>query len=138
VLVGYPVAYPYAYPFVDPYDSAAYSTHRPAAPARTTYSNVESVTPGLATGQSVECGSADACGGLNFDIAPSNAQISVDGIFVGTVEEFSSSSAPLLLAPGNHFVEVRMPGYRTASFDVTLGAGEVTPYQGALEVLRTR
>ena len=135
VMVGYPVAYPY----VDPYaTTTAYPSYRPAAPPRTMYSNVESVTPGLSTSSSVECDSPGSCGGLSFDITPSNAQVSVDGVFVGTVEEFNASSAPLILAPGNHYIEVRLAGYRTSSFDVTIAPGEVTPYQGTLEPLRTR
>jgi len=137
VVVAYPVAYPFAVQSVDPPGSASYSSYRPVAPPRTMYSNVESVTPGPATGQSVECGS-DACGGVGFDIAPSNAQVSVDGVFVGTVEEFSATSAPLVLSPGDHYIEVRLPGYRTASVDVTIVAGEVTPLRGVLEPLRTR
>jgi hypothetical protein len=139
LLVGYPVVYP----FIDPYASAAYSpgayaSYNPAAAPRNTYSNAESVTPSYGSGHTIECAPSPACGGISFDVAPSNAQVSVDGVFVGTVEEFSSASEPLALAPGNHYLEVRLPGYRTANIDVTIAAGEVTPYQGALEALRTR
>jgi hypothetical protein len=139
LLVGYPVAYPYIDPYASAaYSSGAYASYNPAAPPRNTYSNAESVTPSYGSGQTIECAPSPACGGVSFDVAPSNAQVSVDGVFVGTVEEFSGDSEPLALAPGNHYIEVRLPGYRTANIDVMIAAGEVTPYQGALEALRTR
>jgi len=71
-----------------------------------------------------------------FDIAPGNAQVYVDGIFAGVVDDFDENSAPLLLAPGAHYVEIRLTGYRTATFDVTIAQSEVTPYQGTLDRLR--
>ncbi|HLG53806.1 MAG TPA: PEGA domain-containing protein [Vicinamibacterales bacterium] len=139
LLVGYPVVYPYVDLYAPAaYSSGAYASYNPAASPRNTYSNAESVTPSYGSGQTIECAPSPACGGVSFDVAPSNAQVSVDGVFVGTVEEFSGTSEPLALAPGNHYLEVRLPGYRTANIDVTIVAGEVTPYQGALEALRTR
>ena len=73
---------------------------------------------------------------MSFEITPGNAQVFVDGIFAGVVDDFDESSAPLLLSPGAHYVEIRLTGYRTATFDVTIVPGEVTPYQGALDRLR--
>lgn len=143
VLIAYPIAYPYGYPYADPYGMAS-SSYRPAAPPRNTYSNVESVapgsavTPGSASAGAVDCGAVGLCGAVSFDISPSSAQVSIDGVFVGSVDEFTSTSDPLVLAPGDHYIEIRLPGYRTASFDVRIAAGEVTPYQGTLEPLRAR
>ena len=140
VVVGYPIIYPYAYPY-DPFSPSLPPSYTPAAPSRNTYSNVESVSGTLTAAaplsSAIECDGA-ACGGVSFDITPASAQISVDGVFAGTVEEFDSTSEPLLLAPGDHYIEVRLAGYRTASFDVTIVSGEVTPYQGTLERLRLR
>lgn len=145
LLVGYPIGYPYpyAYPFLyEPAPYASSSTLSMAAPPRNTYSNVESVTPGPPTVTGLTCGvdpsASVPCGGVSFEVSPGNAQVSVEGVFVGTVDAFSSTEPPLALAPGLHYIEVRMPGYRTASFEVTITAGEVTPYQGALEPLQTR
>jgi hypothetical protein len=153
--VGYPV-YPYAYPYPFIYEPPAiyvpseiyvapatpYSAPTMAAPPPTTYSNVESVGAGAPSIAGLACtsdpGSPAACGGLSFDISPSNAQVYVEGVYVGTVDSFSPSRPPFALAPGLHYVEVRFPGYRTATFEVTIGAGDVTPFQGALEPLRTR
>jgi PEGA domain len=142
-VIGYPVIYPYAYPYGDPFSPYPVASYTPAAPAPNTYSNVatssssETVTaaPPLAAG--IEC-DGSACGGVSFDLTPASAQVWVDGVFVGDVDEFDATSAPLLLSPGDHYIEVRLAGYRTASFDVTIVAGEVTPYRGALERLRLR
>lgn len=142
LVVGYPVGYPYpwVYPFI--YEAPAPQMPTVTAPPRNTYSNVEGVTPGTPISAALGCG-VDAsvptpCGGLSFDVLPSEAQVSVEGIFVGTVERFSPWQPPLVLSPGQHYVEIRMPGYHTVAFEVTVGAGEVTPYQGLLEPLRTR
>ena len=135
--------YPYAYPYGDPFSPYPVASYTPAAPSPNTYSNVatststETITAAPpVTG--VECDASAACGGVSFDITPASAQIWVDGVFVGDADEFDAASAPLLLSPGDHYIEVRLAGYRTASFDVTIVAGEVTPYRGTLERLRLR
>jgi hypothetical protein len=149
LLVGYPVAYPfpYAYPFLyEPTADPGYpspSTSMSGAP-RTTYSNLLTggVNPAAAINTPLDCGvdpnASTPCGGVSFDVFPGDAQVSVEGVFVGTVDSFSSSRPPLVLSPGQHYIEIRMPGYRTEVFETLVGAGEVIPYQGTLEPLRTR
>jgi hypothetical protein len=151
LLVGYPVAYPYpyAYPFI--YDPSPYPAYPEpsaslsmSAPPRTTYSNVPAggVAPAASLPTPLECGvdpnASAPCGGVSFDVFPGDAQVSVEGVFVGTVDSFSPTRPPLVLAPGQHYIELRIPGYRTEVFDATVTAGEVIPYQGTLEPLRTR
>jgi hypothetical protein len=141
-VVGYPILYPYAYPY-DPFSPAYAAPYNPP-PAPNTYSNVETLsTPGNVTAATslpaaIACEASAPCGGVSFDISPGSAQVYVDGVFAGLVEDFDDTSAPLLLAPGDHYIEIRLAGYRTASFDVTITPGEVTPYQGTLERLRLR
>ena len=72
-------------------------------------------------------------GGVSFEITPSTAEVFVDGQYMGTVGQFTPTSQPLGLTPGRHHVEIRAPGYRTMDFDVDVIAGQVIPYQGALE-----
>ena len=72
-------------------------------------------------------------GGLSFEITPNTAQLFVDGASVGTVGQFTPTTQPLGLVAGRHRIEVRAPGYQTMSFDVDIIAGQVIPYQGALE-----
>jgi hypothetical protein len=144
IVVGYPIIYPYAYPY-DPFSPAMAAPYNNAPPAPNTYSNVDSLDsrpmPGSVTARStapgaIACEASAPCGGVSFDITPDTAQVYVDGVFAGLVSDFEATSAPLLLAPGSHYVEIRLAGYRSASFDVTIAAGEVTPYQGTLERLR--
>ena len=143
VVVGYPVIYPYAYPY-DPFSpTSGYSSYRVAPPAPNTYSNVDSlpatpsiVTPASSLPAAISCQASAPCGGVSFDISPANAQVYVDGVFAGLVEDFDGASEPLLLAPGTHYVEIRLAGFRTATFDVIIAPGEITPYQGTLERLR--
>ena len=145
VVVGYPVIYPYAYPY-DPFSpTPGYPPFSAAPPAPNTYSNVDSlpaassvVTASSALPAAISCEASAPCGGVSFDIAPSTAQVYVDGVFAGLVEDFDGASEPLLLAPGTHYVEIRLAGFRTATFDVIITPGEITPYQGTLERLRLR
>jgi hypothetical protein len=71
-------------------------------------------------------------GGMSFEITPGDAQVYVDGQYVGTVNEFTPASQPLGLTPGRHHVQISAPGYRPMEFDVNILAGEVLPYQGGL------
>jgi len=151
LLVGYPVAYPYpyAYPFIydpTPYPDPGYQTPSSAPamtpPPGTTSSNLGGVAPAPPLSTPIECGVDPAasmpCGGVSFDVFPGDAQVSVEGVFVGTVDSFSPTRPPLVLAPGQHYFELRLPGYQSVVFEATVNAGEVIPYQGTLEPLRTR
>ena len=75
-------------------------------------------------------------GGVTFDIQPSNAAVYVDGKYIGTVTEFNPQQPPLSLTLGRHHVDIRAEGYQTLSFDVDVVAGQVTPYQGAMQPIR--
>jgi len=69
---------------------------------------------------------------MSFEIQPSDAQLYVDGRYVGTVGQFSPTSQPLGLTAGRHHIRITAPGYRSMEFDADIAAGEVLPYQGAL------
>lgn len=71
-------------------------------------------------------------GGISFEIQPSDAQVYVDGQYVGTVGQFTSTSQPLGLTAGRHHIQITAPGYRTMDLDADIVAGEVLPYQGTL------
>ena len=135
----YPYAYPYPYPYAYPYPSAypAYppTTYPPSAypspypppsaqPAypQSTYPPQGSISP-----------SQPNMGGMSFEIQPSDAQVYVDGRYVGTVGQFTAASQPLGLTAGRHHIQITAPGYRAMDFDADIVAGEVLPYQGTLE-----
>jgi len=91
---GYPVAYPYGW-----YDPFAYASAFPRPVTRNAY------------------------GGVSFDVDPRDAAIYIDGEYIGYVDEFGPYDAPLTLPVGLHRVDVRAPGYRTLSFDVSVAPG---------------
>ena len=136
---GYPVGYPYysypayAYPYPYPYSYPTYA-YPQAAPYQdpNAYQSVPPEYPpqpqgslGVTPGQTNE-------GGLSFEVTPGDAQLFIDGSFVGTVGSFSPTSRPLTLSAGRHHVEIRAPGYRSMTFDADVVAGQVLPYQGTL------
>ena len=105
--VGYPVPFPRWY---DSYWYSNYGYNFSSAP----YGGYSSV------------------GGLSFDITQPDAELWIDGEYVGLADDFSSSQPPLTLSVGVHHVELGAPGYRPMEFDITVVPGQVIPYQGSL------
>jgi hypothetical protein len=67
-------------------------------------------------------------------IKPRDAQVFVDGYYVGVVDEFDGTFQKLTLDEGPHRVEVRKDGFQTLAFDVRVTwdhtiklRGELTP-----------
>jgi hypothetical protein len=153
--VGFPIIYPYSYGYYDPYydpygysygysnpyPSPAYndpypSTSYPAYPSSAYPPSVypQSAYPPASGSVSVQPGQDQAdTGGVSFEIAPTTAQVFVDGSPVGTVAEFTPTTQPLGLTPGRHRIEIRAPGYQTMDFDADIVAGQVIPYQGTMQ-----
>jgi hypothetical protein len=136
--VGYPVAYsyfgygyPYAAPVYPPY--AAYPVY-----PNTTYVAQPGYAGYASTGPAAEVSIAAPRdeGGVSFEITPIDAAVYVDGVYAGVVSNFTPRTRPLALAPGAHRIEVQAPGYETATFEVTIVAGEVVPFQGQLQLSR--
>ena len=50
---------------------------------------------------------------LRVQVTPKQAQVYLDGYFVGTVDSFDGTFQRLHLSPGEHVVEIFMDGYRT-------------------------
>jgi len=71
-------------------------------------------------------------GGLSFDIQPSDADLWVDGEYVGPVGTFTPYGEPLTLWPGVHHVAIVREGFRTMEWEVTVEPGRVIPYRGML------
>jgi len=75
----------------------------------------------------------DYYGGLSFDIQPSDADLYIDGEFVGEVGLFTAYGEPLTLVPGWHRIAIVRDGYQTIEWDVEIEAGMVLPYHGVME-----
>jgi hypothetical protein len=71
-------------------------------------------------------------GDLFFDATPKDAQVYVDGYYVGTVADWEGRHHRLTLAPGVHSVELQASGYEPAMADVTIESHQTTTYREAL------
>ncbi len=126
LFVGYPVAFPYGY-YYNPYDYGyGYPVYGMAQPVPTDPGNGSYGAPTNTANY----------GGVTFDIQPAEAAVFVDGKYIGTVAEFSPQQPPLSLTLGRHHVDLRAQGFQTLSFDLDVVAGQVTPYQGAMTVVK--
>ncbi len=75
-------------------------------------------------------------GGVSFDVEPRDAELWVDGDYIGRVSDYSSYAPPLTLVAGRHHIELTGRNYQSIAFDITVVAGQVIPYQGTLPYYR--
>lgn len=135
--IGYPVAYPvyetpYVYGAPYPYgNSYPYGSSYPSDPYYGTNAPYYDSQNG-STYDDNSYTNGEQPGGLSFTISPVNAAIFVDGVYVGTANEFGPDTQPLGLVSGRHHVEIRANGYQTMAFDADVVTGQVTPYQATL------
>jgi hypothetical protein len=137
---GYPFAWAYPYYYSSYYSGYPYYPdypypypYAPAGPGYSVAPPVDDVTPDTTTGTVGVQPDQSNLGGMSFNVTPSDAQVFIDGNYVGTVGQFTPSTQPLGVPAGRHHVEVRNPGYKTMSFDVDIVGGQVIPYQGQME-----
>jgi hypothetical protein len=72
-------------------------------------------------------------GSLRLKVAPSHAEVYVDGLYRGVVDDFDGVFQRLKLEAGAHRLEIRAPGYEPLVFDVLVTRGETTTYRGSLK-----
>jgi hypothetical protein len=105
-------------PYVYPYGYSYYG-----------YADAPSYTP-----DNVNVGAAPT-GRLFIDTEPGTTQVFVDGIAVGMVADFRGVG--MLLTEGSRHVELRAPGYESASFDIDVLAGQPAVHRGDLTPMPT-
>jgi hypothetical protein len=81
-------------------------------------------------------------GQIELKVKPKEAQVYVDGYFVGSVGDFEGWGKRLTVKaapePGQtHKIEFRYPGYETLSFDVSTTPGQSITYRGELKKAAT-
>lgn len=76
-----------------------------------------------------------ARGGLKLKIKPSDAEVYVDGYYMGLVDDFDGVFQHLDLEVGNHRVEIRAKGYQTLTFEVRIEPRDTITYRGELQPL---
>ena len=65
-----------------------------------------------------------AYGGVRIQGAPHQAQVFVDGYYVGVVDDFDGAFQQLNLEAGAHELEIRIPGRAPSSYDVNVQPGQ--------------
>jgi hypothetical protein len=71
-----------------------------------------------------------ASGYLALQVEPPDAQVLVDGFYVGTADDVRRGGGAL--TPGPHQVELRAAGHSPQSFNVLIAAGETIAYRASL------
>jgi hypothetical protein len=71
-------------------------------------------------------------GSLRLKVSPSHAEVYVDGLYRGVVDDFDGVFQRLKLEAGAHRLEIRAAGRQPLVFDVLVTPGETTTYRGDL------
>jgi PEGA domain-containing protein len=125
---GYGYPYYYGYP-ANGYPAYSYPAYGYPSPYPAGYGNV--VPYGYGYGGY----SGQPYGGLRIDLPQRDAEVYVDGYFVGTVENFDGASQQANLSAGPHQIEIRSPEFEAIQFNVNIEAGRTITYRGAMREL---
>jgi hypothetical protein len=74
-------------------------------------------------------------GGIRLQMNPKQAQVTVDGYFVGEVDDFDGISQRLALEAGPHKIEITADGYEPFTLEVNILREQTIKYKGALRPL---
>ncbi len=113
IFAGHPVHYFYSYPYPVP----VYGYGAPSAPVY--------ITPRSAL-----------YGSVTLEISPYDAEVFVDGEYIGLVRDFDGVGAPLNLTAGRHRLDLTAPGYEPLSIDIDVMPGQLVPYRGDMQPVR--
>jgi hypothetical protein len=80
-------------------------------------------------------GYAEDQGGIRLQMNPKDAQVTVDGYFVGVVDDFDGISQRLELEEGPHRIEITAPGFEPFSLEVNILRAQTIKYKGLLRPL---
>lgn len=72
-------------------------------------------------------------GSLRLKVKPSDAQVYIDGYYVGVIDSFDGMFQRLNIDAGTHKVELRAEGYEPVQFEVMVPPGETITYKGELK-----
>ncbi len=71
-------------------------------------------------------------GGLQLDVEPRRAAVYVDGVYAGTVDDFSGYYRHLSLTSGPHRIVILERGFEPLSINVVISPGRTATYRGTL------
>jgi hypothetical protein len=72
-------------------------------------------------------------GSMLLEGVPGNAQVHVDGNYVGLAEEFGPGGRGMSLNAGAHRIELRAPGYELQTFNVMIEPSGILRYRGDMQ-----
>ena len=72
-------------------------------------------------------------GFMRLKVRPRDAEVFVNGYYVGVVNEFDGIFQRLRLEEGTHHIEIRHPAYFPLELEVLIVTGEKVTYEGRLE-----
>lgn len=72
-------------------------------------------------------------GSLRLKIDPKQAQVYVDGYYVGVVDSFDGLFQKLDLDGGGHKIELKADGFQPIDFEVLITPGETVTYKGEMK-----
>jgi hypothetical protein len=75
----------------------------------------------------------DDSGGVRLKMKPRDAQVYVDGGYVGTIDEFDGTFQRLRLDTGTHKIEVRKEGLAPLTFEVNVTPDHTITLRGELQ-----
>ena len=75
-------------------------------------------------------------GGLKLKVSPSQAEVYVDGYYIGKVDDYNGAFQRLELPVGTHRVELRAKGYEPISFEVNIEPRDTIAYRGTMQPLQ--
>jgi hypothetical protein len=71
-------------------------------------------------------------GRLRLDVEPRDAEVYIDGDYVGLVDDFDGRLQGITLETGGYSIEIVAPGLEPLAFDVRITPGRTTTYRGTL------
>jgi hypothetical protein len=77
-----------------------------------------------------------AYGGLRIDLPVRDAEVYVDGYYVGIVDDFDGTFQQANLEPGPHRIEVNADGFEPIVFDVNILPNRTTTYRAGMVPLQ--
>lgn len=74
--------------------------------------------------------------GLRLQVTPRNAEVFIDGYYAGVIDNFDGFFQQLDLPPGEHDLELYLPGYRSVQQRIYLQPGKTFRVRYMMEPLR--
>lgn len=74
-------------------------------------------------------------GALKIKVEPNDAEVYVDGYYMGVVDDFDGAFQKMELEAGAHHVEIKAAGYQTLAFDVRIESNQTVTYRGTMQAI---